>query len=293
MQEIAHEFVTNRFYSPSDITNAGSLRLVRSGVNAAKPNYHIGPKSLDYYSLHFVVDGMVHFTFNGNRVLLSKGDLFCMFPDSSVYEYRIRPSDRTLRMYWLAFDGPQAPILLDWLDIESSQPYRVGLVDGKTERLLQRLIDETGAGPAAELAQLGAAYSLFAELQDKHNRTKAPESDWVDDCIRYMQLHYAEDINVKQIARYFGLNRSYASTALTKRLGQSPGRYIQSLRLQKAARLLRETSLSVTEIALSVGYPDLYSFSRAFAKAYRLSPSRFRAGAAQLPQETGKGAPPA
>jgi AraC-like DNA-binding protein len=91
-----------------------------------------------------------------------------------------------------------------------------------------------------------------------------------------MELHYTEAINVNQIAQDFGLNRSYVTTALTKRIGQSPGQYIQSLRLQKGARLLRETDLSVTEIALTVGYPDLYSFSRAFANVHGLSPSKFR-----------------
>ncbi|RKN82282.1 hypothetical protein D7M11_18040 [Paenibacillus ginsengarvi] len=38
---------------------------------------------MDYYSVHFVVDGGVRFAFDGETALLAKGDLFCMFPGDS------------------------------------------------------------------------------------------------------------------------------------------------------------------------------------------------------------------
>jgi AraC-like DNA-binding protein len=60
------------------------------------------------------------------------------------------------------------------------------------------------------------------------------------------------------------------------KLGISPMQYLQRLRMRGGANLLTETDLSVTEIALSLGYPDLYSFTRAYRKYYGTSPTEFR-----------------
>jgi AraC-like DNA-binding protein len=165
---------------------------------------------------------------------------------------------------------------LEKIGMTPAHPYRIGVVEPKCMRLLKQLIDRSVAGPASELHDLSIVYGIFAELLASRSDASPTDSGWVEQCIRYMQLHYTEDINVEQIAQYFQLHRSYVSTAITKRIGQSPGQYLQSLRLQKAAQLLRDTDYSVTEIALSAGYPDLYRFSRTFSKAYGMSPTEFR-----------------
>lgn len=278
IQEYIQEYASNHFFTPSDMMSANGLRLIRTGANMAKPGYHVGPRRLNYYSLHFVVEGRVHYASNGDWVTLGKGDLFCMFPQLSVYEYRLCPSEHMLRMHWLAFDGPLAPLFLEKIGITPSHPYRIGLVEYKCIRLLKQLIDQQMNGPSSELHYLSVVYSIFAELQAVCSQSLSADTGWVEQCIRYMQLHYTEDINVEQIAQHFNLHRSYVSTALAKRIGQSPGKYLQSLRLNKAAQLLRETDYSVTEIGLSVGYPDLYRFSRAFSRAYGVPPSEFRSG---------------
>jgi transcriptional regulator GlxA family with amidase domain len=58
--------------------------------------------------------------------------------------------------------------------------------------------------------------------------------------------------------------------------GVSPGRYLQQLRLEHARELLRDSNLSVTEIAAKVGYQDVAYFSTLFRLHMSLSPTAYR-----------------
>ena len=56
----------------------------------------------------------------------------------------------------------------------------------------------------------------------------------------------------------------------------SPFQYLQQLRLNHCAELLKATDLSITEIALQAGFNDPDYFSRQFKQHYQLNPSDFR-----------------
>ena len=58
--------------------------------------------------------------------------------------------------------------------------------------------------------------------------------------------------------------------------GKSTAIYIRSIRLQKGLELLRNTTLSVSEIAYSVGFKDPYYFTRTFTKEFGAAPSEMR-----------------
>ncbi|NQX71383.1 helix-turn-helix transcriptional regulator [Paenibacillus alba] len=92
-------------------------------------------------------------------------------------------------------------------------------------------------------------------------------SNWLENMKNYLDLHFTENIRIEDASRQVGIHRSHV--AFVKKFGCSPQCYLQKLRMDKGARLLRESDLSVTEIALSLGYPELYSFTRAFTKFRR------------------------
>ena len=74
-----------------------------------------------------------------------------------------------------------------------------------------------------------------------------------------------------------GLNRSYFCRIFKQQLGVSPQDYIVSYRLEQAERLLTTSKLTQKEIALRVGYPDVYALSRMFKRRYGIAPGHFRA----------------
>lgn len=82
--------------------------------------------------------------------------------------------------------------------------------------------------------------------------------------------------SVESLAAVAGLSRSMFAERFAKRLGRTPMSYLSEWRLKLAARLLRETELSVSEIFQKLGFASAASFDRAFKRAHRLSPSAYR-----------------
>ena len=80
-----------------------------------------------------------------------------------------------------------------------------------------------------------------------------------------------------QIAQNMYLSSVYISKIFKEETGESPINYLISLRLEKAKdHLIASESISIKEIAHSVGYDDVYHFSKLFKKYYGLSPLNYR-----------------
>lgn len=278
MQEYSHEYAEYHYYKPSEVERMGGLWLVRAGRNQAKPNYQVGSRFIECYSIHFVLGGQVKVERGELSLILKQGDLFCLYPQLA-YSYQVVPSSSPLRMCWIAMDGGQVPHLLEAAGLSPERPYREQTVGSHVLSTLEGLMDvlrkQQGAGSAAAILSL--IYQLFSQITVRHSEIPpAKRSAWLQQSVDFLKLHFSEGITIQDAADYAGVNRSHFSTVFTEQMGISPLRYLQKLKMEKAAKLLQDTSLPVTEIALSTGYPDLFSFSKAFSKYYGQPPSKYR-----------------
>lgn len=76
-------------------------------------------------------------------------------------------------------------------------------------------------------------------------------------------------------AKEMFLSRMQLHRKLQAVTGQTPGDFIRSFRMKKAAQMLKENRLSVTQIAFEVGYSSPSQFTRAFAKQFNCTPSEY------------------
>ncbi|WP_207095503.1 AraC family transcriptional regulator [Novosphingobium sp. PY1] len=81
---------------------------------------------------------------------------------------------------------------------------------------------------------------------------------------------------IDDLAHEVGLSRSALADRFVRLLGQPPIQYLYHWRMQIAAQELRNSSASLAQIALSVGYDSEAAFSRAFKKAYGSAPASWR-----------------
>lgn len=280
MKEYSHEFAEYLFHTPSDFEKTGGLWIIRAGRNKAKADYQVGPRMIECYSLHFIISGSATFLYGNDTVTLSKGDLFCLFPHQR-YSYHVNASasDSDLRMYWLAFDGGHAQSVLKRLGLTPELPYLKSIQSYEHEPVIVRihnLLREKKKN-AGELELVSLLYQLFAHLSEQPSSSLSTfgSVDWLKRAVQYMDTHYMEGITVADVVEVAGVHRSHVYNECIRLLGLSPQHYLTKLRMNRALELLFDHKLSVTEISLSLGYPDLFAFSRAFCKYYGKSPTRY------------------
>ncbi|MER7556490.1 AraC family transcriptional regulator [Nocardioides sp. NPDC126508] len=92
-----------------------------------------------------------------------------------------------------------------------------------------------------------------------------------------MDRHYAEPLDVPAIARVAHVSPAHFIRRFKAVFGETPHRYFQRRRIERSMALLRDTSTPVTEVALTVGFTSLGTFSRTFRDIVGTSPSDYRA----------------
>lgn len=102
------------------------------------------------------------------------------------------------------------------------------------------------------------------------------EREMVQRAIRYINLNYMERVTLCDLAREVHLSEAYFSTIFKRGYGTSFREYLNAVRIDHAKRLLQHGGMTVTEIALSVGFESQSYFSKAFHAATGESPKGYR-----------------
>ena len=92
-----------------------------------------------------------------------------------------------------------------------------------------------------------------------------------------MDREFARPLDVPALARLAHVSPSHFSRQFRATFGETPHRYLQRRRVERAMELLRDTDRPVTEICLDVGFNSLGTFSRTFREIVGESPSAYRA----------------
>lgn len=94
---------------------------------------------------------------------------------------------------------------------------------------------------------------------------------------RYIRLHLYEQITLDRLAREAGSSSYHFARLFNAYVGETPFEFLRRLRLVNALRMLQEDSeVSVTEIALSIGYDTSAAFNKALRKLLDTNPGDFR-----------------
>ena len=97
-----------------------------------------------------------------------------------------------------------------------------------------------------------------------------------------MDRDYAKPLDVATLARIAYVSESHFIRTFRETFGETPHRYLQRRRVERAMFLLRETDRSVSEICLDVGFTSLGTFGRTFRAIVGESPTAYREQAADL-----------
>lgn len=153
----------------------------------------------------------------------------------------------------------------------------ISSVDTNLETLGYRgaeLLDQCMSGKTApaEAVRIPPAGLIVRKSSD----LLAVEHKGVARGLRFMHEHFHEPITIKDVVGVASMSRRGLHKAFRQLLGRTPGEELHELRIQKAKRLLCETSHKIHSVAQMCGYQSANTFCVSFRQSMRTSPGKFR-----------------
>ena len=117
---------------------------------------------------------------------------------------------------------------------------------------------------------------IITDCISKRGMQDASSKDKIQLATQYIKKHYNENLSINGLAELYNMSPNYFSSVFKKELNRSAVNYITEVRMEKAREYLKDTGLSVIEIAESVGYEDSQYFFRVFKKTTGVTPLQYR-----------------
>jgi signal transduction histidine kinase/DNA-binding response OmpR family regulator/ligand-binding sensor domain-containing protein len=113
--------------------------------------------------------------------------------------------------------------------------------------------------------------------EPKHIQVTSLDEKFVESAIKYVEDNMSRpDLSVEELSRHLGMSRVHLYKRLRQVTGKTPVEFIRVLRLKRAAQLLRESQLNVSEIAYQVGFNNPKYFSSYFRDEFGVLPSVYQ-----------------
>ena len=123
----------------------------------------------------------------------------------------------------------------------------------------------------ASIAALVVAVNKIEELQ---NRLEGKDERLME-ITNYIQENYPS-VSLEDLSEKFYLSKPYLSKYIKEKSGMTFGEILKKVRMKKARAMLKGTSMTVENVAESVGYQNVEHFNRLFKKMYQMTPIQYR-----------------
>jgi AraC family transcriptional regulator len=128
----------------------------------------------------------------------------------------------------------------------------------------------------AQAISIHLARSYGVTDEEPHSSSPSLPGHKLRQITDWMVEHIAEEFSLDRLADQAGLSRFHFQRLFKAATGVPPSQYHINLRMNEARRLMRETKMSVVDVALEIGYANPSHFARLFRRETGLSPSDYR-----------------
>jgi AraC-like DNA-binding protein len=257
------------------------LQLYHYGYQNCLPKHSWGPGIKDHYKIHLIFEGKGLYRLGSQTFELETGQLFLTTPDT-VAHY-IADETHPWTYAWFAFEGLSVKAYLQRAGLSAQSPViklsAEGLATSKV--LIESMMGTDPNHFGKDLVLMGFLYQLLGLLigsapSDANSEVSSIKTLYLESAMAYVQMNYSRKMTCEEMASHIGIHRKYLARLFKENLRTSPQAYLIDYRMEKAKQLLEETYLSVSEVAVSVGYHDPLVFSKTFKKHVGKSPTVFK-----------------
>ncbi|MDE7192682.1 MAG: AraC family transcriptional regulator [Oscillospiraceae bacterium] len=245
-----------------------------TGITYPDPKYHIVRGSSHIHCFEYVISGEGEVTVNGSTVYPRRGDVYIL-PKGADHDYRALPDD-PFEKIWFNVSGPLCDELIH--------------IYGITGVLLVKELDaypifgeflnicENKELPDEEVFALCSPvfHKLLIKISERlRSRGEFNISETARKIKSFIDHNIFERLSVRRISAHVNLSPPQASRVFKQSYGTSIYDYVLSRKIETAKLLLRNTSLTIKEIAYKLNFADEHYFSNVFLQKTGVRPKKF------------------
>ena len=291
--------IYRKYFTEEQLQKLGESQL-NWGVNVLTIGHNIHPSALTYpdakhpqtyifnweagrilseYQIVYISSGKgILEVQDAEPIMIEAGTIFLLFPN---IWHRYRPLLETgWEEFWVGFSGHYVEYLMQQDCFNPQNPVlKVGF-DNEILHIFIRLID-TSKQESRFFSQMASCFVIqllglvnaAALMMDK---TKSRQEQIIQ-AIRFkIHENWNEDLDYEQISAENNITYDFFRKAFKSVIGIAPGQYLLNIKIEKAAQMLRETNLTISEIATKTGFENEFYFSRMFKNKMNCTASSYR-----------------
>lgn len=274
-------------------------------VDPSHPRYQMSFHWHKEWELIHVLDGtftvhadnMIYTAHKGDTLLIRDGMLHGGTPENCVYgcflfdlhglfrnldmvKKYLRPIYRRQLLPDIFFSADTAPEIRKIVS-ELTECFHARQNIGQHNGKSTAISDDTNP---LELIVISSISRLFSYILQNRAYSMSPKEamddthkiDLIKTVLEYIELHYASPISLEELAGVSGLNPKYFCRFFRSITHQTPMGYVNMYRIEKAAQMLQNTRLPITDICMECGFNDSSNFIKVFRKYKGTTPNHYR-----------------
>jgi len=267
------------FHTPSLASQRLPFYVHNCGHFYANESYFTEREGLDNYLLIYTVSGSGILKYKGTEYIITHGQVFlisCM----DYHFYKTGPGG-SWEIKWLHFNGSACKNYFDLINEDAL--CIISLPDpSEIERSLDaipQLILQSDLLNDVRLSFLitGILTDMITNKSSAINNKKFNQHNrLISTVINYIQANYYKNINMDSIIKQVHISEYHFIRLFKKYTGVSPYEYLINYRINMSKALLKQTSLTVSEVAFKVGFNNVNNFIRNFKKLVGTTPLKYR-----------------
>ena len=241
------------------ITNVREANFAFSGKRSVRVT------NRKYWSFLLKLSGETRYICNGKQYTCDPNNII-VAPSGCNYEFTsVVGGD----FAFLNFESPQNYSELIQIPVKSCQPLVASM-----QKIDMLMLNQP---PHHRISCMIEVYSMLLYLLKSMTPkyVMSTKQKKLQPAMDYLIQNYNHPMTNDELAAQTEYSTSYFRKLFHDTYGVSPLEYLQNLRIRKAKELLRDNTSSISEIAISLGYANLYDFSRTFKRETGLSPSAY------------------
>lgn len=236
-------------------------------------------KGRNDYLLVYTHSGQSLAHIRGKKHHLKGGSIFFYHPHEEQYYGQV--DAQPLWCFWIHFSGYGVSELLKKLRLDRKTTLRTGVNDYlvyEFETMSKTIFHKNNNYEILLSSMMIQLLYTIADLSSSNfpisNSTTT--ANLMKESLHFLHQNYNKNLSLEELANISGLSIGRYINLFKELTNSTPKRFLTQLRVEKASELLMNTSMSVKEVSLSVGFEDPLYFSRLFKKYKNVTPTEYR-----------------